>query len=61
MMNPSAGPELVVVEVGSGGDEEVRVVARRVGLNRRELGYLPGQNRIDMDIRLLALRCQIKP
>lgn len=61
MMNPSAGPELVVVEVGSGGDEEVSVVARRVGLNRRELGYLPGENWIDMDIGLLTLRCQIKP
>lgn len=35
-MNPSLGPELVPVVVGSGGEEEVRVVARRVGLKRRE-------------------------
>lgn len=37
-MNPSLGPELVPVEVGSGGEEEVNVVARRVGLKRRDEG-----------------------
>lgn len=35
-MNPSLGPELVPVDVGSGGEEDVKVVARRVGLKRRE-------------------------
>jgi hypothetical protein len=39
MMNPSWGPELVPVDVGSGGEEEVKVVARRVGLKRRDDGF----------------------
>lgn len=39
-MKPSCGPELVLVVVGSGGEEEVKVVASRVGLKRREEGYL---------------------
>lgn len=38
-MNPSWGPELPPVEVGSGGEEEVKVVARRVGLKRRDVGF----------------------
>jgi len=38
-MNPSCGPELVPVEVGRGGEEEVKVVARRVGLKRRDEGF----------------------
>ena len=38
-MNPSLGPELVPVLVGRGGDEEVSVVARRVGLKRRDVGW----------------------
>ena len=38
-MNPSWSPELPPVEVGSGGEEEVRVVARRVGLKRRDVGF----------------------
>ena len=37
-MKPSCGPELVPVEVGRGGEEEVKVVERRVGLKRRDEG-----------------------
>jgi hypothetical protein len=39
-MNPSLGPELVPVEVGRGGEEDVNVVARRVGLKRRDEGCI---------------------
>ena len=35
-MNPSFGPELMLVDVGNGGEDDVNVVARRVGLNLRE-------------------------
>lgn len=38
-MNPSWGPDLFPVAVGRGGEEEVKVVARRVGLKRREEGF----------------------
>jgi len=37
-MNPSLGPESAPVVVGSGSEDEVRVVPSRVGLKRRELG-----------------------
>ena len=39
-MNPCAEePEFVEVAVGSGGADEVNVVARRVGLKRLEEAY----------------------
>jgi hypothetical protein len=37
-MNPSLEPELLPVEVGRGREEDVKVVARRVGLKRRDVG-----------------------
>jgi hypothetical protein len=40
-MNPSCGLVLLlIVEVGSGGEDEVRVVARRVGLKRRDVDLM---------------------
>ena len=36
-MKPSWGLVLTPVEVGRGGEEDVNVVARRVGLKRREV------------------------
>ena len=39
-MNPSCGPERLPIEEGRGGDEDVNVVARRVGWKRFEDGYL---------------------
>jgi hypothetical protein len=39
-MNPSCGLVLLIVDVGSGGEEEVSVVARRVGLKRRDVGLM---------------------
>jgi len=38
-MNPSWGPDIAPVVVGRGGEEDVRVVARRVGLKRRDEGW----------------------
>lgn len=39
-MNPSCVLVLLIVNVGSGEEEEVRVVARRVGLKRRDVGLM---------------------
>jgi len=62
-MNPSCGPELVPVEVGRGGEEEVKVVARRVGLKRRDDGF-DGDISIRKDrgkINDRTFRCQMRP
>lgn len=39
-MNPCAwDPSPVLVDVGSGGDDDVNVVASRVGLNLRDVAF----------------------
>ena len=59
-MNPSWGPELPPVEVGSGGEEEVKVVARRVGLKRRDVA-LTERSEASRGIHNHTFRCQMSP
>lgn len=53
----------VVDDVGSGGNEEVKVVERRVGLNRLDVGFGVCWHQMEnsMDAVEHTFRCHMRP